>query len=82
MDQVVLIFQTAAHAHQVGLNTGGNQLLVVHLAVGGAGGVQAAGAGIGHMGLNGGNLQVAHKGSGGFAPALYAKADNAAGTIG
>ena len=50
--------------------------------MGGAGGVQAAGAGVGHVGLDGGHAQVLHEGLGGFAATLHAEAHHAAGAVG
>ena len=46
---------------QVGADAGRDQLGITHLAMGGVGGVQHAGAGIGHMGGNLPQLQVLHE---------------------
>ena len=43
--------------------------------------VQAAGAGIGNVGLNGGKLQLLHKGAGGFAAAGQTKGNDAAAAV-
>ena len=45
-DQILNIFQTTTEADQIRTNTGGIQLLVGHLPVGGRGRMQAAGAGV------------------------------------
>ena len=44
--------------------------------------MQAAGAGVGHVGLDGSHLQVPHKGFGSLTSALDAEADHAAGAVG
>ena len=81
-DQVFHIFQTAAQSDQVSANTGGIQLLIGHLPVGSGSGVQAAGPGIGHVGLDGAQLQVLHEGFRSLPSAVKAEGDDAAGAIG
>lgn len=76
------VLDAAGHAHQVGGDPGGGELRVVHLPVGGRGGVQATGAGVGHVGLDGGQAQVLHKLLRRLASALHAEGDHAAGAIG
>ena len=50
--QILCVFQAAAQADQVSANACGIQLLVSHLAVGCAGRVEAAGTGVGNVGLD------------------------------
>ena len=78
-NQVLGIFQAAAQTDQVCTDTGGIQLLVGHLAMGGRGRMQAAGTGIGHMGLDGTQLQVLHKDLSRRSSAVQAEGDDAAG---
>ena len=42
-NQIIGAFQTAGIANQIAADAGGDELGIVHLAVGGTGGVQAAG---------------------------------------
>ena len=44
--------------------------------------MQAAGPGVGHVGLNGGDLQPAHEGLGGGPATLHAEGHHAAGAVG
>ena len=81
-NQVSGVLDAAGEADQIGGNAGGHQLLVVHLPVGGGGGVEGAGAGVGHVGLDGGQLEVLHKGLSGGPTALEAKGHHAAGPVG
>lgn len=55
---------------------------VSHLPVGGAGGVQTAGPGVRHMGLDGGQLQMLHKGAQRLPAALQLKGHHTAGAVG
>ena len=80
--EVLRVLKTAAQADEVRADACGAELGVGHLAVRGAGGVQAAGAGVRDVGLDGGDAQVRHEIFGGFTPALHAEADNAAGAVG
>ena len=78
-DQVFLVLQTAAQADQVGTHAGGVQLFIGHLPVGGRGRMQAAGAGISNMGLDGAKLQVLHKDLRSLPSALQTEGNDAAG---
>ena len=82
VQQVLGIFQAAAQTDQVGAHTGGFQLLIVHLAMGCGSGMQAAGAGVCHMGLDGTQLQVLHEHLGRLSSAVEAEGNDAAGAVG
>ena len=78
-NQILDIFQTAAEPDQIGADAGGIQLLVGHLPVGGRGGVEAAGPGVGHMGFDGTKLQMLHEGFRSLPSALEAEGNDTAG---
>ena len=61
---IVDILNAHREADQIRGHPGRIQLLIVHLPVGGGGGMQYAGLGIGHMGDDGGQIQPCHKGLG------------------
>ncbi len=63
-------------------DAGGLQLPVVHLPVGGAGGVEAAGPGVGHVGGDGPQAQVLHEGLRRRPAPLHGEAHHAAGAVG
>ena len=79
-DEVGGVLDAAGQADEVGADAGRLKLRVVHLAMGGVGRVQHAGAGVGHMGGNLGQLQALHERLGRRAPAGHAEAHHAAGT--
>ena len=81
-DQIFGRFDAAGEADEVRADAGGSELFVVHLAVGGAGRMQATAACIGDVGLDGGDLQVLHEFFGRGSAALDAEADDAAGAVG
>ena len=81
-DEVFAVFQTAGQTDQIGADTGGGQLLVGHLPVSGRGGVQAAGAGVGNVGLDGTQLQMLHKGFSSFSATDQTERNNATGAVG
>ena len=81
-NQVFLVLNAQTDANQLGGDARVPELLVGELPVGGGGGIQAAGAGIGHVGLDCAQLQVLHEGGGRLAPALEAEADHAATAFG
>ena len=80
-DQILGGLDTAGEANEIGRDACGGELGVVHLAVSGVGRVQAAGAGIGDVGLDGGNAELLHHALGGGATALHGEADDTAGAI-
>ena len=80
-NEVLGILQTAAEADQIGAHTGGIQLLVRHLTVGSRGGVEAAGTGVGHMGLDGAQLQMFHEHFRGLPSAIEAEGNDTAGAV-
>ena len=80
-DQVTGIFQSTGHAHQIRTDTGGRKLRVAHLSVCGRGRVQAAGASVGHMSLDGRQLQPAHKSFRRFPPAFDAERHHSTGAV-
>ena len=63
-DDVVDVLEADRQADQVGTDAGRFQLLVVHLAVGGGGGVEDAGDRVGDVGLDRAEFQVLHEGLG------------------
>ena len=81
LQNVVDVLNAHAEAHQVGRDAGGGQLLIGHLAVGGGGGVQGAGLGVGHMGGDGGQLQTGHEFGGRLTASLDAKGHHTAGAV-
>ena len=81
-DQVGGVLDAAGEADQIGGDASGDQLLVVHLPVGGGGGVEGAGAGVSHVRLDGGQLEVLHKRLSRGPAALESEGHHAAGAVG
>ena len=76
------MFEADGKADEVGGDSGGGELVVGELAVGGGGGVQEAGAGVGDVGEDGAEAHGVHEFGGGGAAALDAEGDDAAGSAG
>ena len=81
-DDVLGILDAYGEADEIGAHAGFDELLVRQLAMRVAGGVQHAGAGIGHVGDDGGQLQVIHEADGHVASAFQTERDDAARTVG
>ena len=81
-EDVVDVFDADGEADEVGGDAGGPELVVGELAVGGAGGVQDAGARVGDVRHDGRELEAIHEARGGGAAALDAEGDDAAGAVG
>ena len=78
-DKILSVLKSAGEADEVGSNSGGAKLLIVHLAVGRAGGVQAAGARVSDVGFDSGDSELAHEALGGLSASLYTEGNDAAG---
>ena len=80
-EDVFCVLDAYGEADEVGGYTGFAQLLVAELAMSVAGGVQHAGAGIGHMGNDGDHLQRIHKLDSCLAVALQSEGQHAARAV-
>ena len=81
-DDVVNIFNAYGHSDKVGLYAAVFKLLVGKLTMGGACGMQSAGAGVGNMDDELCQLKSVHELHCLFSAALYAEGDNAAASAG
>ena len=82
LQDVVDVLNAHGQAHQVGGDACGAELLVGHLPVGGGGGVEYAGLGVGHVGGDGGQPEARHEPGGPLPAALHAEGHHAAGAVG
>ena len=80
-DKILSVLKTAAHSDEVRAYSGGDKLLVVHLPVRRARGMQAAGAGVGNVGLDSGKAELFHKRLGRGSSAFYSEAHHSAGAV-
>ena len=81
-DQIIGCFDAAGETDKVGRDACSGKLGIIHLTVGGIGGVQTAGAGICHMRFDRSNAKLLHHALCGGTPTLYSEADNTAGAVG
>lgn len=80
-DQILRVLQAAGIADQILADACGQQLLGVHLPVRGGSRVQAAGVRVGHVRLDGCDLEPSHDGLGCGPSAFYAEAHDAARAV-
>ena len=80
--EVGSVLNAHGEADEVRGDTGGPELGVVHLAVGGGGGVEHTGLGVGHVGGDRAQLQPGHKPGGGLPASFHTEGDHTAGAAG
>ena len=81
-DDVVDVLDAYGQTYKVGGDACLAQLFVAELAVGVAGGVEDAGAGIGHVGYDADEVEVVHELDGFLTTSFQAEGDDAAGAVG